>query len=80
MVSLADNVVVVARDGQATRGIADSVRTTLSGLGVQKFSIVLTHATVAVHGTSYGETRDVVPPGDAAPGNGSAERGARQTV
>ena len=79
VVSLADNVVVVARDGQATRGIADSVRTTLSGLGVQKFSIVLTHATVALHGASYGETKDAPPPGAAVPGNGG-ERGARQTV
>lgn len=78
VVSLADNVVVVARDGQATRGIADSVRTTLSGLGVKRFSIVLTHAKTAVR-ASYGETRDVPPPG-AAPGNGTGERGVRQTV
>jgi Mrp family chromosome partitioning ATPase len=78
VLSLADNVVVVARDGQATRGIADSVRSTLSGLGVRKFSIVLTHSSVAGHGVSYHESKDVPPAGDPVPGHG--ERGARQTV
>lgn len=78
VLSLADNIVVVARDGQATRGIADSVRSTLSGLGVRKFSIVLTHSSVAGHGVSYHESKDVPPAGDPVPGHG--ERGARQTV
>lgn len=78
VVSLADKVVVVARDGQATRGIADSVRTTLSGLGIQRFSIVLTHAKAAVR-TSYGEARDTSPPGPL-PESATAERSMRQTV
>jgi Mrp family chromosome partitioning ATPase len=55
--SLSDNVVVVARDRQATRGIADSVRTTLAGLGVSRFSIVLTDAARASYGTGYGDHR-----------------------
>jgi receptor protein-tyrosine kinase len=78
VVSLADKVVVVARDGQATRGIADSVRTTLSGLGIQRFSIVLTHARATVR-ASYGDVRDMPPPG-AQPGNVPGEQSVRQTV
>ncbi len=58
VLSHADNVVVVARDGEVTRGIADSVRTTLDGLGVQRVSIVLTHSDVASRGSAYRDVRD----------------------
>lgn len=61
VLSHADNVVVVARDGEVTRGIADSVRTTLDGLGVQKVSIVLTHSDVASRGSAYRAVRDFGP-------------------
>ena len=59
VLSHADNVVVVARDGEVTRSIADSVRTTLGGLGVQKFSIVLTHSDVASLGSAYRQITDI---------------------
>jgi len=42
LLRLADSIVVVAPDGQATRGMAVSVRSTLESLGVRRFSVVLT--------------------------------------
>ncbi len=64
LLRLADSVVVVAPDGQATRGVAVSVRSTLESLGVRRFSVVLTGANDDRDADSYVDTRRGPPSGD----------------
>jgi len=53
--SVSDGVVVVAREGRTRRGTAESVRSALEGLGVERVSIVLTDATANDRAYRYRE-------------------------
>jgi capsular polysaccharide biosynthesis protein/Mrp family chromosome partitioning ATPase len=70
---LADSVVVVAPDGQATRGVAVSVRSTLESLGVRRFSVVLTGVHDERDADGYGDPR-------RAPDSGEIKSAPSQTV
>jgi capsular polysaccharide biosynthesis protein/Mrp family chromosome partitioning ATPase len=73
LLRLADGVVVVAPDGEATRGVAVSVRSTLESIGVQRFSVVLTDANEDRDADSYVDFRH-------GPSGGERERYPSQTL
>jgi succinoglycan biosynthesis transport protein ExoP len=76
VLSLSDSVIVVARDGQTTRGVAHAVRTSLEGLGVRRFSVVLTDTAVETYSGSHRDNRSEV----AVDPDRGAEPSPRQTV